>query len=170
MSEELATKLVEKAKPSFSVPFVTRTHKRLDRVKKGDDFVTRIKGVEYDPETKGTKIVTEKVNFAEEVQACRELCGMTYVKKQLATGAIQPEDLYDDGKSGMDLSKLPADRHIAAKEADKLSKSIGDLCKELGLDASDKVTQEKLEKMLTDEVTKRYNAELAAKAAEGEIK
>ena len=128
-----------------------------------DPFVIRYKGLEYDEETKGAKPVYEKVNLVEEIQQCKDLCGLEYLKRQLATGQAVPSDFYDDGKGGVDLTTIPADPGAARKAADKINDDMAALCKELGLDASDSVSAAKLEKLVAAEVEKRYQAEIAAK-------
>ena len=169
MAEEIkTTESGEVVSPVLVIPFGLRAKPSRCVAKKGSSMMKRLAGVDYDDEHKTAVAKYEDVNFQEEVQACRELCGMTFIKSQLASGKIVPESLYDDGKSGMDLSILPADRHIAAKQADKLNDSISQIAKELGLDPTDVVTAEKLEKLLSSEVEKRYNAEIEAKkGAEG---
>lgn len=112
-----------------------------------------------------------KTSWQEEIEANKDNCGMELMRKQLRQGLIKPEDLYDDGKNGIDTGLIPDNVHEARKKADDLNKSLADLAKELGLSEEDALTAKLLEEKLTAAVKAKYEAaQVEAQAKkEGEV-
>lgn len=128
-------------------------------------FVHRITGTEVDRETLSVKPVYEDVDLVAEIQACKDLAGLDYMKSQLAAGLASPEDFYDNGQSGFDTTVIPETVHEAAKKADAASADIAEIAKAIGIDGDEPLTAAQFEKALTAAVKARVDATLAAQNA-----
>lgn len=124
--------------------------------------------MEKDKETFSVHPVFSKKSWQEEIEANKDNCGMELMRKQLRQGLIKPEDLYDDGKGGVDTTVIPSTVHEARKKADSINKSLADLAQELGLSEEDALTAKALEEKLTAAVKAKYEASQAQAQAKKE--
>lgn len=157
-------------KPTFKNPFCGSpaeiSHPKLDNRK-----AWRIVSADVDKKTLITKPVFEEYDSQEEIQKCKDLCGIEYMKMLLKTGQAKPEDFYDDGKSGVDTTVFPETVHEAKKEAEKLNQEIAKAAKEAGAQEGEKYSSKQLEDLITAEVKKRFEAIQAQQPkAEGDSK
>lgn len=65
-------------------------------------------GLELDKETGNTKVVSQgKRDLDKEIQEFKDDCGFEGMRKLIAQGRAQPQDFYDDGAHGQDVTGLP---------------------------------------------------------------
>lgn len=135
-------------------------------------YVFRLGPGEVDKKSGNVYPSFEKVDLIEEIQSCRELAGFDYMKKLLMTGQASPEDFYDDGQSGGDMTVLPQTIHEAKKLADENAEIIAKAAKCAGVKEGEAISGERLEQLITAEVEKRHKAYIASLEAQkvGETK
>lgn len=151
---------------SFTNPFCKVPPQHYDKC--DDPLVSRIKTVEVkDSKTLEVAPVFEQVDLMEEVRASADLAGVDYMKRLLATGQAQPEDFYDDGKSGVDLRMIPETVHDAAKASEQIKNEIAEVAKVAGVPDDEKISGSQLEKYVAELVAKQFAAQQSNKK-EGE--
>lgn len=165
------TEEVKKASVVFKNPFCGSPavvgHPALDNRK-----AWRITSANIDKKTLCTSPVFEEYDSQEEIQKCKELCGIEYMRMLLKTGQAKAEDFYDDGKSGIDTTVFPESVHEAKKEAEKLNDDLSKLAQEVGAKEGQTYSAEQLEDLLISAVKEKfsqYNTNQTA-TAEGEAK
>lgn len=161
--------------PNLVNPFC-RTPAPIKYTKTDDPNVFRVSGGHVDKETLQYVPEFEAVDLVEEIQACKDLAGVEYMKKLLATGQALPEDFQDDGQGSFDGNLIPSDVHTAKKLADQEAEKIKKIAQEAGLKEGFNYTQEQFEEAVKEYAAKMF-AEAQAKAqaqtqtkAEGESK
>lgn len=156
-----ATKPNQKAEVvqiSFVNPFCKVPPQYFDKC--DDPLVSRIKTVEVkDAKTLEVAPVFEQVDLMEEVRASSDLAGVDYMKRLLATGQAQPEDFYDDGKSGVDMRMIPETVHDASKASENLKNQISEVAKAAGVPEDEKISGSQLEKYVAELVAKQFAAQ-----------
>lgn len=111
-------------------------------------YIYRVQTVKVDPETLVTEPVFEKIDSQAEIDACRSLCGMDLMQAKLKAGLASPEDFYDDGKSGADLTKIPSDVHQMRRLADMQADQLAALARKIGIKVGEDVTPQQFEDAL----------------------
>lgn len=157
MAEQTNTKPVEK----LINPFIHRSTVGKPFVMTSPN-VCRMVGSEYDKEVGAVIPVFEFVNLEEEIQACKGMCGMELMRTLLAQGKAKPEDFYDDGRSGADLTQVPQTVHQAKAFANAGQAQISELCKQLGIEEDQALTAAQLEKVLTAYIGQAVSAQTQA--------
>lgn len=131
----------------------------------------RITSATVDKKTLTTSPVFEEYDLQEEVQKCKELCGVEYMKMLLKTGQAKPEDFYDDGNSGFDMNQIPENVHEAKKKSEELKQDIANAAKAAGAVEGENYSAKQLEDLITAEVKRRFDAiQAQANKSEGESK
>lgn len=128
----------------------------------GETRVPRVTGSEYDQETGAVLPIIEMVDIEEEIQACRNMCGVELMRTLLSQGKAKPEDFYDDGNSGIDVSLIPGSVHEAAKAAEAGQQQFAELAKALGIEDGEALTAQQLEKALTAYISKAVSEQTKA--------
>lgn len=157
--------------PNLVNPFC-RAPAPINYTKTDNPTVYRVSGGHVDKETLQYVPEFEAVDLVEEIQACKDLAGVEYMKKLLATGQALPEDFQDDGQGSFDGNVVPPDVHTAKKLADQEAENLQKMAKDCGLKEGFSYTQEQFEQAIKEAVDKAV-AEVQAKAqikAEGESK
>jgi len=121
-----------------------------------DAHIMRVKDMRVDAETLQAYPVYEVVDLQQEIDARVDDCGMVMMKRLIATGQAKPSDFADDGQHGVDFSEIPADVHEMAKKADEVNATVTNLLAALGVQEGDVLTQQMVEKLLTDKVAELY--------------
>jgi len=129
--------------------------------------VVRIDGGKYDPETGCYTPTFVDVDLEAEIESCKDMCGVALMKNQLARGLAKPEDFYDDGRSGVDVSQIPATVHEANAKANEASQQLAELAKALGLKDGETYSASQFEDALAQAVAKAVQAQAAKPATEG---
>lgn len=127
--------------------------------------VARVVSMEVDKETLTTKPVFNVFNVDEEIQSCKDLCGMEYMKKLLASGQVTAEDLQDNAGADLDLTRMPESPQEALRKANEVNEQIGKLAQAIGCEEGKKYTAQEIETMLTAAIKQQYEAQQAAAAA-----
>lgn len=148
--------------PNLVNPFC-RTPAPINYTKTDNPIVYRVSGGHVDKETLQYVPEFEAVDLVEEIQACKDLAGVEYMKKLLATGQALPEDFQDDGQGSFDGNLIPSDVHTAKKLAEKEAENIQKMAKEVGLKEGFSYTQQQFEDAVKEYVGKLF-AEAQAKA------
>lgn len=148
--------------PNLVNPFC-RTPAPINYTKTDNPNVFRVCGGHVDKETLQYVPEFEEVDLVEEIQACKDLAGVEYMKKLLATGQALPEDFQDDGKGSFDGNLIPPDVHTAKKLADQEAANLQKVAKEAGLKEGFSYTQEQFEEAIKEYAGKLF-AEAQAKA------
>ena len=169
--EVVAIKKKQNRVINYVCPFGVKKPVIKPYVVKNDDHII-VERMHVDKKTLIVSPVFGKTSWQEEIDSNVGNCGMELMKKQLRQGIISPEDLYDDGKGGVNTTVIPETVHEARKNSDALQKSLADLARDLGLSEEDAITAKALEEKLTAAVKSKYEAEVAASQAkpEGESK
>lgn len=132
----------------------------LDNVK-----VARVVSMEVDKETLTTSPVFDVFDVDEQIQSCKDLCGMEYMKKLLQSGQVTAEDLQDNAGADIDLTRVPQSPQEALRKANEVNEQIGKLAKAIGCEEGKKYTAQEIESMLTAAIKGQYDAQQAAAAA-----
>lgn len=127
-----------------------------------DAHVMRVKDMRVDDETMKVYPVFESVDLQQEIDARVNDCGMVLMKKLIMTGQAKPSDFADDGQHGVDFSQVPADVHQIAKKADEVNNTVSTVLAALGVKEGDTLTQDMVERLLTQKVAELYKAQQAA--------
>ena len=131
-------------------------------------LIKRLQEVKVDPETLETYAVYEDVDLQAEIDARINDCGFTYMQTLLRTGQAKPSDFADDGMHGIDATVIPETVHDAHRLAEENNAQLQELAKALGLQDGDVLTQDMIERKLTEKVQALYEAQKAqAEAAAG---
>lgn len=137
----------------------------------GEKLVCRVKTTEISEETKSLVPVFEFVDLTEEIAKCQGLAGLDLMKTLLAQGKAKPEDFYDDGRSGVDVTAIPSDIHAAKAAAEAGQQQFAELAKALGVEDGEALTAQQLEKALTAYIAKAVSEQTkAADAPASEVK
>lgn len=87
-------------------------------IKEVDWNLQQVLGVELDKETGNTKVVvTGEVNIDKEIQERVNDSGFEGMRRLIATGQARPIDFMDDGKHGVDATKMPDNVNDAYRAA-----------------------------------------------------
>jgi len=135
----------------------------------GSHLVSRVTGSEYDKELGSVTPIIEEVDLFEEIQRCKSMCGLDLMKTLLAQGKAKPEDFYDDGHSGIDVSSVPGSVHEAQALAEQGQQQFAALAKALGIEEGETLNAAQLEKALTAYIAKAVGEQTKA-APETEVK
>lgn len=127
--------------------------------------VARVVSVDVDKETLTTKPVFDVFNVDEEIQSCKDLCGMEYIKKLLASGQVTAEELQDNAGADIDLTHVPQSPQEALRKANEVNEQLGKLAQAIGCEEGKKYTAQEIEMMLTNAIKKQYDEQQAAAAA-----
>lgn len=111
-------------------------------------YVFRVKTMEVDHDTLVAVPVYEKIDLQAEIDACRGLCGLEYMKQQLARGLAKPEDFRAKPGEFGDTTTLPQDVHTAKKLAEMGNEDLSKLAKLIGIKDSEELTPELFEDRL----------------------
>lgn len=147
--------------------------KDLPQIKLDQKFSHRVISTKVDKENLVAVPVFEKVDTVEEIQACKDQCGLEYMKKLIASGAVDPNELQDNAGAEIDLSDMPQNCHEAKKASNEISQEIATIAKNAGLTADDVLNSKQFEEKLSGLVKAAYEQAIAAnqaKAQEGESK
>lgn len=109
-------------------------------------YVYRVSDVIVDKETLLAKPQFEKVDLVAEVQACKNLCGLEYMKALLQRGLAKPEDFAAKPSDFHDVTQVPSDVHTAARLADLRSDQLAKLAQAIGISPDEELTPELFEK------------------------
>lgn len=153
-------------------PFCSR-REGLPSIKLDRRFSQRVISTKVDKENLVAVPVFEKVDTVEEIQACKDQCGLEYMKKLIASGAVDPHELEDNAGAEIDLSEMPQNCHEAKKESNRISEEISKIAKASGLTPDDVLNSKQFEEKLSGLVKAAYEQAVAAqqaKAQEGESK
>lgn len=140
-----------------------RTPEPIEYTKTDNPTVFRVCGGHVDKETFQYVPEFEEVDLMEEIQACKDLAGVEYMKKLLATGQATPEDFQDDGQGSFDGNLVPSDVHTAKKLAEEEAANIQKIAQAVGLKDGFTYTEEQFEEAVK-EATAKAVAEVQAKA------
>lgn len=127
-----------------------------------DAHIMRLVDTKIDHETGQAYPVYDSIDLQQEIDARKHDCGFDLMKKMIATGQATPADFADDGQHGVDFSGIPDSVHDLAKSAQQSSESVASLLAVLGVKDGDVLTQEMLERLLTDKVAEIYKKQQAA--------
>ena len=128
----------------------------------GSHTVFRSVGSELDKDTGTVTPVIEEVDIYQEIQACQNMCGLELMKTLLAQGKAKPEDFYDDGRSGVDVSSVPSTVHEAQALAEQGNQQFAELAKALGIEDGETLNAAQLEKALTAYIAKAVSEQTKA--------
>lgn len=132
-------------------------------------ILSRVSSMSVDKETLMTYPVYEDIDTVKEIQACKDLCGLDYMKKLLASGQVSAEDLQDNSGDNFDLTKIPDNVHEAKAKANEINQQVGELAKAVGAEDGQSYNAREMESMITEAVKKAMQAQ-AAKAPAPEVK
>lgn len=147
-------------------PFCRRT-KRVLMPALDNKNIARVSTMKVNQETLQVEPVFESVDVQAEIQSCKDLCGLEYMKKLLASGQITAEDLQDNAGAEIDLTAIPQDQHEALRKANQVNEQLGKLAASIGCEEGKTYSSEEIERMLTAAIQKQYDAQQAAAAAAG---
>lgn len=145
-------------------PFVAGV-KHIDPPALDNVYAARVVSMDVDKETLTVVPVFEQYDQQAEIQACKDLCGMEYMKKLLASGQVTAEDLADNAGQEYDLTIIPETPQEALRKANQVNESIGKLAAQIGCEDGKKYTGQEVESMLTAFIKKQYEAQQAQAAA-----
>lgn len=111
-------------------------------------FVYRVQTMNVDKDTLMVSPVFDKVDLVEEIQKCKNLCGLEYMKQLLARGLAKPEDFMAKPEDFHDLTQVPQDVHTAARISDMTNEELAKLAKIIGIKESEELTAELFEDRL----------------------
>lgn len=129
--------------------------------------VKRLKEVKVNPDTLETYAVYEDVDLQAEIDARENDCGLEYMRMLLRTGQAKPSDFADDGQHGIDATLIPETVHEAHRLAEENNVQLQELAKALGINEGDVLTQDMIERKLTEKVQALYEAQKAAEHTAG---
>lgn len=135
--------------------------------------VMKVVSMGVDHDTLVTYPVFEAVDSQKEIQACKELCGLEYMKKLLASGQVTAEELSDSNPSDVDLTTLPENVHEAKRAANAINEEVSKTMTGLGAKDGKAYTKDEVESLIASATKYAYEkaqADAAAKTAEGESK
>lgn len=147
--------------------------KDIPQIKLDQKFAHRVISTKVDKENLVAVPVFDKVDTVEEIQACKDQCGLEYMKKLIASGAVDPHDLEDNAGAEFDLSDLPENCHEAKKKSNEISQEISKIAQAAGLTPDDVLNSKQFEEKLSGLVKAAYEQAVAAnqaKVKEGESK
>lgn len=148
-------------KIAYVDPFFARA-KKVKQPALNNKFMQRVVSMDVDKETLSSKPVFEKVDVEAEIQACKDLCGLDYMKKLLASGKVSPQELQDDAGASVDLTKIPATVHEAKAQANAINETVGKVAKSVGAEDGQVYNSREIEAMITSAVAKQFEAQKAA--------
>lgn len=131
-----------------------------------DPKVARVVSMEVDKDTLMVSPVFEFVDTQKEIEACKELCGLDYMKKLLASGQITAEELQDNAGAEFDATVYPETVHDAKREADQLNAEIGKAISSAGGKEGKVYTAEEVEDLIKSAVAAKFEEAKAAQAAQ----
>lgn len=136
-----------------------------------DPNVYKVVSMEVDHDTLLATPVYEAVDSVKEIQACKDLCGLEYMKKLLASGQVSAEDLADSKPTDVDLTVIPSDVHQAKRAAEAINQDVSKTMTQLGAKDGKAYTKDEVEALIASATKYAYEkaqAEAAEKAsAEG---
>lgn len=154
---------VEKEKRVFLDPFqVGRKIAIMSGQDLSDAHIMRLVDTKIDHETGQAYPVYQSIDLQQEIDARKHDCGFDLMKKLIATGQATPADFADDGQHGVDFSGVPDSVHELAKSAQQSSESVANLLAILGVKDGDVLTQEMMERLLTDKVAEIFKKQQEA--------
>lgn len=151
-------------------PFVPNVRIRETQPFISDGMIKRCTGCHYDEETHSVVVDYEDYNLYQVVQESESQAGLNAMQDLLKRGQAQPEDFYDNGKNGIDTTKIPTDPAVALKLANEEHDKVAALAKALGFEDGDEITMEQFERSLTDRIKAIWQAEQNAKTTGGDVK
>lgn len=116
------------------------------------DILINVK-LDFDPKTGSTKVnEDDKVDLYALIQSWKGQCGVEYIRQLISKGMLNPESVADDGKHGGDASMSidPNDMYRASLSA---KSSLSVLAKELGIELTDKTTDEEIAQAIVRKIT-----------------
>lgn len=119
-------------------------------------FIYRVTNMSVDKETVIVSPVFEKVDLMAEIDAARDLCGVEYMQRMLASGLAKPEDFKAKPNEFYDLTGLPQDVHTASRLADLRSSELAKLAQYLGITADEELTPELFETKLKQKIAEEW--------------
>lgn len=133
-------------------------------IKCDDKFLVKPKLV-LDKETGSTKIdVSDKIDTCQMIQSYRDQVGVEAIMRLMAKGQLNPAAVADDGKHGLDISKLPDNINEARDAAIAAQGQKKEIAKIFGLDPKE-LTAANFEKLINAAVEKKL-----AEAKQKEVK
>lgn len=120
-------------------------------------YVFRVKTMEVDRDTLVAVPVYDKVDLVAEINACRDLCGLEYMKVQLARGLAKPEDFMAKPSEFGDTTVVPQDVHTAKKIADMGNEELAKLAKIIGIKPGENLTPQLFEDRLKDYISANWH-------------
>ena len=121
-----------------------------------DAHIKRYCDMKVDKETGVAYPVYETIDLQQEIDARKHDCGFDLMKKLIATGQAIKADFEDDGQHGVDFTGIPDNVHEMAKRADEANQTVSSLLAALGVKDGDVLTQDMVERLLTDKVAEIY--------------
>lgn len=111
-------------------------------------FIYRVSNMTVDRDTLMVSPEFEKVDLIAEIQSCKMLCGLEYMKVQLQRGLAKPEDFMAKPEDFHDVTQVPQDIHTASRLADMRSGELAKLAKAIGIQDNEELTPELFEQRL----------------------
>lgn len=111
-------------------------------------YVYRVQTMNVNKDTLAVTPVFEKIDLIEEIQKCKNLCGLEYMKQQLARGLAKPEDFIAKPEDFHDVTQVPQDVHTAARISDMTNDELAKLARIIGIQDSEELTAELFEQRL----------------------
>lgn len=109
--------------------------------------------LDFDPKTGSTKVNSEdKVDLYSLIQTYKDQCGVEYIMGLVAKGMANPDKFADDGKHGGDAS-LAIDANDMYRDSLKADGSLSVLAKELGIELTDKTTDQEIAAAIVARIT-----------------
>lgn len=133
-----------------------------------DVWVQRTVSTEVDKETLLVTPVFEMIDSVKEIQSCKDLCGLDYMKKLLASGQVSAEDLQDNANAEFDTTVLPGNVHEAKRMANQTNEQIAQAIKAAGGQEGQVYNAAQIEALISDAVKAAFAKAQANTPKEGD--